>query len=457
MNITFYTVSKKRNSTAQPSNGTSYTGTLSGASGIVSPTIVMDFGNTAPAYNYAYITEFRRYYWINEITSIGGGLWEVSMNVDVLATYKTAIGSSSKYVLRSASQYDGDITDMKYPTKAGFTSNVSSKLSGWDVADMNGSYIVGIVSPGGSFGSLCVYNLNGSEFAGLRSQLSPANYYQNITDVDLQNLAISVVNPMQYIAWVKYYPIPIVQGAAANIELGPITVSGHLIDKTTMSYTNTLNFTDHPLAATRGDYLSCEPFTQRFITWMPIGVVHVPALSSKMSSIKVNYTMDLISGTGDFNITNAAGDTILYRTAFSAGVDIPVAQITTGNPLKLVSGGIGLVSSASSLAVGNVAGGVASGISAITDFIASTVPEVQAMKPGGGSLLADANISLLEFFANLVNDDNTEYGRPLCQVKTINTLSGYVLCSDGEVAASGATPSELAEIESYLTGGFFYE
>lgn len=464
MNITFYTVSKKRNSTRQPSSGTSYTGTLTQASGVVSPTIIMEFGNTAPAYNYAYITEFGRYYWINEITSVGGGLWEVSMSVDVLATYKTAIGSSSKYVLRSASQFDGDITDMKYPTKAGFTMATPQRYqSGFNSNNMDGTYIVGIISPTGGYGSLSIYNMTPAEFSGLKSTLSPATYYQNITDVDLQNLAISVVDPLQYIAWVKYYPAAIARDNQdmETVYLGPATLQACPINKTTFEVNQTFNLTAHPDAATRGDYLSCEPFTHRFLSWLPVGIIHLPSLTAKMSAIRVHIVVDLISGTGDLEITttevNESDRKMLYRTAFSIGVDIPIAQIVSGNPLKLVSGGVSLVSAAASALTGNIAGSIASGVSAISDFIGSTIPEVQSFKPGSGALLPDGYFRLCEFFANVVNDDNTEYGRPLCQVKTINTLSGYVLCSDGEVAASGATPSELAEIESYLTGGFFYE
>ena len=458
MTITFYTFSKKRNSTAQPTGGTQYTGTLTGSSGVLNPTVVMDFGNTYPGYNYAYITEFRRYYWINEMTSIGGGLWNVSMSVDVLATYKTAIGAANKYILRSASDSDGAITDMKYPTKANFTRNIISKSTGWPIGSATGKYVVGVVDSNGTFGSVSVYCLNESQFTALRAAIAPASYYNNIQDQDLKNLAVSVVNPMQYIAWVKYYPFDIPQGSGVTMQLGDIQIPNmSLIGNVTVSDVFEYDLTAHPLAATRGTYLNYDPFTIRYFSWLPVGMIHIPALYAGLMKIDVFYIIDVISGTGDLIIRDHTTDhNEIYRTSFTCGIDIPVAQVVTSNPLKIVSGAIGLASAGMSAIAGNVVGAVTSGVSAITDFMTSQIGEVQAFKAGSGSLLTDPQARIVEYFADVMDDDNPELGRPLCKVKAISTLSGYVLCADGDIFASGATAPELAEIETYLTGGFFY-
>jgi hypothetical protein len=55
-----------------------------------------------------------------------------------------------------------------------------------------------------------------------------------------------------------------------------------------------------------------------------------------------------------------------------------------------------------------------------------------------------------------VDSDNAETGRPLCKTVQIAAVPGYVLCKDGDVDAP-ATDQELAQIKSYLEGGFFYE
>lgn len=465
MTITFYTVSKKRNSTLQPTGGTSYTGTLRGESGIVNPSVLMDFGNnTAPGYNYAYIPEFSRYYWINEITSVGGGLWRVDMSVDVLATYKQSIGAANKYILRSASEFDGAITDLKYPTKAGFTMPaISDQLTwnpGWNAAPM-GSYVVGVASNNaGTFGSVDVYVLNYLEFNDLRAAIAPSLYYGSIQDVDLQNLAISICDPMQYITFCKYYPFTVPrEQTTVTMTLGKIPVPDmHLITEPVVNNSHTFTLNTHPLALSRGEYMNNEPFTHRFINWLPVGMVHLPSIAAGTTSITVDYYIDVISGTGDLRVYSSSNAyKVIYRTSFSVGADVPVAQIVTGNPLKVISGAISVASAGMSAMIGNIPGAIASGVSGVTDFLTASIPEVQAMKPGSGSLLNEPVFSIEEFFAEVVDDDYLEFGRPLCKVKPISTLSGYVLCADGDIFAPGATPSEKAEIESYLTGGFFYD
>ena len=66
------------------------TGTLRGETNVVNPEILIEHTNPT-GYNYAYIPEFNRYYFINEFTSVRNGLWRVRLAVDVLETYKTQI------------------------------------------------------------------------------------------------------------------------------------------------------------------------------------------------------------------------------------------------------------------------------------------------------------------------------------------------------------------------------
>lgn len=460
MQVNFYVFSKRRNSTARPTSaGASYTVTLKSPSSVIRPRIALVWtGSGSPvAYNYAYIPAYSRYYYIGEWT-YSDRQWIADLSVDVLATCRTEIGSASKYVLRSAAENDGLVLDTKYPTKSGYTKNVIAVRPGWATDPMFGNYVVGVISPGGTFGSVSMYRLDNTEFDALRQAIAPGNYYNNIQDTDLKNLAITINNPMQYIAFCKYYPFTVPQGAAATMELGNIPVNGHLLGAATVYNTYTFTLTDHPLAATRGAYLSAEPYTQRFFDWLPVGMIHIPALSAGITRITAQVTIDVMSGVGDLRLVDPdhRDVPVLYRTAFAAGIDVPVAQITSSNPLKVVSGALSLASAGFSAITGNAAGAVQAGISGITDFISASIPEVQDFKPGSGSLMIDPFISVIEYFSDVVDDDNVEYGRPLCKVRQISTLPGYVLCADGEISAA-VTAGELAEIESFLTGGFFYE
>ena len=56
----------------------------------------------------------------------------------------------------------------------------------------------------------------------------------------------------------------------------------------------------------------------------------------------------------------------------------------------------------------------------------------------------------------LVDENLAEVGRPLCQPKQINTLSGYIQCENADCTISG-THDEAAKVNEYLNSGFFYE
>jgi hypothetical protein len=56
---------------------------------------------------------------------------------------------------------------------------------------------------------------------------------------------------------------------------------------------------------------------------------------------------------------------------------------------------------------------------------------------------------------DIVAEDNEHSGRPLCQIRRISTLPGYLLIKDGEVDINGFA-GEAEAVRAYLEGGFFY-
>lgn len=67
-----------------------YTGSLRGEASVIKPTMLVEAENISN-YNYAYIPEFNRYYFIKEIVSVRTGLWRLSLRVDVLESFKESI------------------------------------------------------------------------------------------------------------------------------------------------------------------------------------------------------------------------------------------------------------------------------------------------------------------------------------------------------------------------------
>lgn len=88
------------------SSGTDFSCELKDETSILNPKIKIYSSSNLSGYNYMYIPEFNRYYYINDISSPRNNEWDISAHVDVLETYKTAILANSAVVRRQQSQYN---------------------------------------------------------------------------------------------------------------------------------------------------------------------------------------------------------------------------------------------------------------------------------------------------------------------------------------------------------------
>lgn len=99
--------------------GNQLTGTLRDNCSIINPVIEIEAftGFDFSECNYAYIPEFKRYYYINNIT-LKNKMYELSMHVDVLMSYKDEIRSNTAVVSRQENNYNLYIQDGVFKTKA---------------------------------------------------------------------------------------------------------------------------------------------------------------------------------------------------------------------------------------------------------------------------------------------------------------------------------------------------
>ena len=69
---------------------------------VVNPTVIIG-GFTKMEdisdYNYCYIAQFKRYYFISDIKNLTGGRVQIDMHVDVLKTYKDSILDSQQLII----------------------------------------------------------------------------------------------------------------------------------------------------------------------------------------------------------------------------------------------------------------------------------------------------------------------------------------------------------------------
>ena len=75
----------------------------------------------------------------------------------------------------------------------------------------------------------------------------------------------------------------------------------------------------------------------------------------------------------------------------------------------------------------------------------------------GGFAALSEMLFIQWYFQRIVNTDDVNYGCPLCQNKKINTLSGFILCQNGNDLQVSCTPAERQALCAFMEAGFFYE
>ena len=475
MTVYLFNFSKRENSTSQPvlNTGTSFTVQLKDNCSTLEPVLIFNPGSTGmpnpfnpSAFNYAYIASFSRYYFVKDWTYLNG-VWEVSLTVDVLASFKTAIGTSSEYVVRSASNSDGNIVDGLYPAKSNVsnsTVNITNPFS-----STSGFYIVGIINKDSNptQGAVTYYLMTAAQMGTFKHYLMDdafltANGLDNLQNMN-KELLKCVYNPFQYIASCKYFPISsgsIAGTSVSSVEFGwwsvPVSATRMVSSGYVYTFGATATIPSHPDAATRGAYLNHAPYTEHMLYFAPFGSIPIDANKANGGDqLTITITVDGITGEAIFTLYTTSGG-VLYQTTCQFAIDIQLAQIST-DVLQTARTAVNAAGNvAQSLMNFNIGGAIAGAATGVIDTIAASVPQLQSSGTNGSLVQYVELKKLVSHFYRPANEDNTHRGRPLCQVKTINTLSGYIMVADADVAIS-AFESEKQKIKTYMETGFYYE
>lgn len=496
MTIKLYTGFRKRvNSTKQPGNAaTTLTGNLKEQCSIESPVIAFELPNESPhAYNYAFIQEFGRYYFIDDWTW-NAGLWEATLREDYLATWKTHIGNTEAYINRCAAAYDGDIVDTEYITKTNFDNRRSFLTSPlYQPANTSGCYIVGIVNGNSALvsqlgGSVTYYVLEDYQMRALMAYLLSTNFLtdagfpsvQSITQQLSQDTAKAFINPFQYIISCVWYPFPVSTFATGNnvaIQVGYWAVqqsiaTGKLLTALAPEFSITGQLTQHPQASTRGNYLNFSPFTQVSLTIPPFGTFPLDlTYRTKGDYILCKVHLDSITGKAQlFAYLNDGGQIIpsddnpVYEATALLGVPIQLAQVNVDYISALPHIGEAIGAAAGGAVQGFITGGfsgaamgaIGSALPSIASAITCLSPQVTTKGVDGSIIYIYLQPRINTTFSLLVDEDNEELGRPLRAKRVINTLSGYIQCFEVTVDYP-CFATEKESIFNFLMSGFFYE
>lgn len=367
--VNFYHNNKKINSTKLPTAQVGDFGCLvefKDVTNLYTPSIILSVDRFKDGeqiknpmeFNYCYIPDFGRYYFVRSWSWLLGR-WECDLEIDVLATFKAQIAATTTYVLRSASSYDADIVDTKYPTKAEDAKNpyqartFSDVYSPWntniyDAPITGGCFVISVVNNDiGAIGAVSHYALAPRVMAELMNKLYSSPNWMNITDGNIsQDLQKMLINPMQYITGCTWMPCGYDVSGGVGISTIPygwwsVQLTSGVAYKIDVSHVKTevdLSFpvAKHPQYDQYKHWLQLSPYTTCALYLPPFGFI--PLDTSKIygaTHIDCNIQIDLITGRGVLTVSSHISDGsstinggVIYNALAQVGVPVSIAQMS---------------------------------------------------------------------------------------------------------------------------------
>ena len=455
MKLTYWTnFSKRKNSTKQPTSGTEIDVELKDNTSLLNP--IFQTGSVPDNVNYCYVADFGRYYYVSGV-SHDGPFCLIECECDVLATYKSQIGSYKAFITRSASSYNVEMSDDKIISS---TDIVQSDISTGSTMDGDYSYAGSLVVVAIGKMGYRKYVMSMAQIedivnqyfdSSLSSYFDTNNIFNDIKEA-IQALFCCLGNPGQYVKSVMWFPCDMGSGNTQVPYFGFMSSLGGYQVQTSKERAKmgcAINKPDRYY----NDFRDFDNrFTQATIYLPGAGVIPLdPKYLRKPISCQYNICAD----TGAGSITVFAGGSEIAYIGTQIGVNVPVGGMSGIN----AAGGIlQALNAAIDIPISPLTGlsGVKSGlVSGITNTLSAPC---NCMSPSGN--MADwierpePQISVTRLGSSGL--PTAALGRSLNEFRTISTLSGYVQCTDASVDMPGCS-EEKDRVNSYLNGGFYYE
>ena len=531
MYVKLYRFSKRKNSTAIPvDSGESATPSLvfdsakinDGNTSIAAPSIRLpDRAQIDQVYltqyNYCKITNWGRYYFIDDWQYNGDGTWTAICSIDVLATWKDEILASGGYLARSATATatSSPLADSLYPPTTAFVTAYNQAGSGFNFNPYEGTYVIGVLSKDNpNVGSASYYMVRRSDLATLVSTMmtTTSDVWGDIT-LTSDSAMKSIIDPMQYVVSCKWFPFsPPSVSYTDRIYLGSwnTTASGHKLyvgsgtpgtsRLVNSSQTQNISITEGgttynwgtwsyitlPYMAEDNDegYFPIHTGYVNSSLITPWGVFDIPANILRNISIRASASyparlyyrtlVDLVTGDGTFwvaawpydNNTTYRGKlvTILKRN-IQIAKDIPLTQVTINNAALTkeftgAAAGMGqALVSAFTADVGGLANGISGLINGVVDsYVTANSPTVKSTVNGTASITQD--IELIQYEEQryrTIPVDWTLTGKlRKVPISTLSGFTGYVQM-DVTTFVAPCTDGEKSQVIEWLLNGVYIE
>ena len=497
MTITLYKIEKKTNSTKRATSSDPsklYSNVvLKENTSVLNPIIIIRFDSeeNIALYNYCFITEFSRYYFIDDYVYTHNGVIELHCTCDVLASFKNQIGTQWAYILRSATGYRLSLPDHKFPLSGEVFTNSTHPIANdgspiwtsthtpWVNNYAQGIYVIGVISKSSSpGGSLSYYAMNSSQFEQFKTLFLGDTSWAvgSFAGFEIsEELWKSLFNPIQYIATCRWFPVSSIQGTASTtIDIGWWTLSNCPCVKLSTLYIDipTIQFPLPPNEIVDSAYKNLPPFADYKLYIPPFGEFtldgfKVGKLISNIvyGTIRAYIRIDIVSGKGALLVTynppddnNSQHTSVLVWDTEQISVDVSFGQINSDVVGAIRAGANAAIEMAQGITTLNPAAIVGGAVGGLIEGTVALTPNAQ-FRSGGGSLAIYQSLDfrLIATYKKQVEQDYDDFGGLVYMSDRINNHSGFILTEDAHIEIFGATKTEVDRIKAYMDGGFFYE
>lgn len=460
--------SKAKNSTRRPPTGTNpdtLPCVLKEETSVLNPELGFNFSGGAtynPSdYNYFYIGEFKRYYFVSDWTW-KGGLWWVSLNVDVLASWKESIMATHEYVTRAADPnvINHSVIDEAFPATFNILSDHESLLL-YDAAGIeNGTIVMGIADgKSGNVGGITYYCGKQSDFTSLFSFLYNTTDWlngANITDIS-NDLLKCLVDPAQYIKSLMWFPFntsKIQKDSSDKVGVGwwNTDITLHHAKSTIIKTVETYRPT-HPQAYTNVlSYLNFTPYTYLYCVVPAFGTIPLPPERFNPAH-KIDFSLYVDTVTGEASL-------YISDSSLSEAEGI-VVKSKVGVPLAITSFSSDILGASSAVANGfsrgnSLVSSTLGAIGGLADAAKMISPDVSVV--GGNGNISEYGVTgmLNGKFKTVVPRHYADMGAPVCSEQLLGSLNGFIMVTDPRVDYS-CYDSEKDMIKNYMLNGFYME
>lgn len=353
-------------------------GTLRESCSVITPSILIEYKELDNSNNYlllncnyAYIQEFNRYYYINDIILVRSGLWRLEMSCDTLMSFKNDFLKLSAFIGRQEYLYNSLLPDPKYPilvsrdiqqikpplpldsiekvpsSKLGVTYlNYYSGLGWTQSSDGTYEYTTDGINFGDKYCVMCVSGFYGNNIynylgAGTNLILVKNKHINAVVQAIngdrtfWDNIKYLFDTPNESLLSIKFFPCnfsPIesrlIESNTLYYATGTITLPSDVKVKYFSSSIQQspicINFGTFEIKGFYNNFLDYEPYTSISLSCPYLGYINLPTDKIMNSKISIYCHLDLTTGMGTFEIISSNGYTQFISKEI--GVDLPVTK-----------------------------------------------------------------------------------------------------------------------------------